>query len=235
MLFSILWHILCVHIVDGECYWVDVSFPIHSNKVSTNYPWLPHNVDPNIPVPEHYRGMPIQRLGDRQQFYDDFMEGCRAYYGLHGDSCDAVERDRIAMSVRQPQSMQNYTTLGFKKIQAPSALKSLLDEHWNKNKDKKKLEQWFSGNTYTNHWNSPTYMVSVEDTNLKGAGQDLKQKIWDATKDTLEEWTGMELRQTSLYGVRVYTEGAILSPHADRLPLVSSAIVNVAQDVDEDW
>jgi hypothetical protein len=29
--------------------------------------------------------------------------------------------------------------------------------------------------------------------------------------------------------------GAILSPHVDRLPLVSSCIVNVAQDVDEPW
>lgn len=29
--------------------------------------------------------------------------------------------------------------------------------------------------------------------------------------------------------------GAVLSPHADRLPLVSSCIVNVAQDVDEPW
>merc|ERR1719203_895398 len=45
----------------------------------------------------------------------------------------------------------------------------------------------------------------------------------------------MELRLTSLYGIRLYTEGSVLSPHVDRLPLVSSAIVNVAQDVDEDW
>jgi len=45
----------------------------------------------------------------------------------------------------------------------------------------------------------------------------------------------MEQQPSSLYGIRVYTEGAILSPHADRLPLVSSCIVNVAQDVDEDW
>lgn len=29
--------------------------------------------------------------------------------------------------------------------------------------------------------------------------------------------------------------GAILAPHVDRLPLVSSCIVNVAQDVDEPW
>lgn len=28
---------------------------------------------------------------------------------------------------------------------------------------------------------------------------------------------------------------AVLSPHADRTPLISSCIINVAQDVDEDW
>ena len=38
-----------------------------------------------------------------------------------------------------------------------------------------------------------------------------------------------------MYGISQYTEGAILSPHADRNPLISSCIINVAQDVDEDW
>ena len=87
----------------------------------------------------------------------------------------------------------------------------------------------------TNHWASPTRMVSVEDNSLDGGGLNLKQAIWDAAQDTIEHWTGMELQPTSMYGIRVYTEGAILNPHVDRLPLVSSAIVNVAQDVDEPW
>ena len=78
-------------------------------------------------------------------------------------------------------------------------------------------------------------MVSIEDRQLRGGGPQLKQKIWDAAKDTIERWTGMELQPTSMYGIRIYTEGSILSPHVDRLPLVSSCIVNVAQDVDEDW
>lgn len=33
----------------------------------------------------------------------------------------------------------------------------------------------------------------------------------------------------------MYKEGAILATHVDRLPLVSSAIINVDQDVDEPW
>ena len=133
------------------------------------------------------------------------------------------------MSLRQPQSMLNYTDTGFKKIRAPERLRKLLTDYWETNKDKKKQEVWSAGNTYTNHWHSPTYMVSVEDSTLRGGGRNLKNNIWDAAKSTIEEWTGMELVPTSLYGIRVYTEGAILSPHVDRLPLVSSAIINVAQ------
>jgi len=96
-------------------------------------------------------------------------------------------------------------------------------------------ENWPKGNTYVNHWDSPTYMVSVEDSKLRGGGHIIKQAIWDAAKDTIQEWTGEELTECSLYGIRVYTEGATLATHVDRLPLVSSAIVNVAQDVDEPW
>lgn len=78
-------------------------------------------------------------------------------------------------------------------------------------------------------------MTSVEDSKLRGAGLQLKNKIWEAAKSVIEEWTGMEQKPISMYGIRTYTEGAILSPHVDRLPLVSSCIVNVDQDVDEPW
>jgi prolyl 4-hydroxylase len=91
------------------------------------------------------------------------------------------------------------------------------------------------GNTYTNNWDSPTKMISVEDSGLRGGGSALKLQIWNAARDTIQEWTGEELTQCSLYGVRVYYEGAVLAPHVDRLPLVSSAIINVAQDLDEPW
>jgi hypothetical protein len=75
----------------------------------------------------------------------------------------------------------------------------------------------------------------VEDTTLRGAGLVLKQKLWDAAQNTLEEWTGEKLTPCSLYGVRIYQEGAVLATHVDRVPLVTSAIINVAQDVDEPW
>jgi hypothetical protein len=87
----------------------------------------------------------------------------------------------------------------------------------------------------SNHWDYPSEIVSVEDTSMVGGGYVLKQHIWNAARDTIQEWTGQQLAECSLYGIRVYKEGSILATHVDRLPLVSSAIINVDQDVDEPW
>jgi len=40
---------------------------------------------------------------------------------------------------------------------------------------------------------------------------------------------------TSLYGIREYKRGAVLATHVDRLPLVSSLIIQVEQEVDDEW
>lgn len=109
-----------------------------------------------------------------------------------------------------PLGMVNYTETGFMKIPAPKELKELLKNHWELNKGEQSVENWPKANIYTNHWAAETRMVSVEDNSLEGAGYHLKDKVWAAARDTIEKWTGMELQPTSLYGIRVYTEGAIL-------------------------
>ena len=158
------------------------------------------------------------------------MQGCRDYYGpKKGKTCDSYEEDRLRISLLQPQSMINYTDTGFKKIRAPQQVMELLYQHWEANKNDRTQEMWSTGNIYVNHWESPTYMAAVD------SGFHLKDKIWDAVKPTIEEWTGMEQKPVSQYGIRIYTEGAVLAPHVDRLPLVSSCIINVAQDLDEPW
>ena len=65
---------------------------------------------------------------------------------------------------------------------------------------------------------------------MEGGGYILKQHIWNAARDTISEWTGQQLAECSLYGIRKYVSGAVLATHVDRLPLVSSAIINVDQD-----
>jgi prolyl 4-hydroxylase len=84
-------------------------------------------------------------------------------------------------------------------------------------------------------------MVSLDDSKLRGgAGSSIfQQTLWTAAKEAVAKWIPdievEDLVECSLYGIRVYTEGAILSSHVDRLPQVISIIINVAQDVDEPW
>lgn len=146
-----------------------------------------------------------------------------------------TEKSRLKMSRDQPATQHNYTEVGFLKRKLPEDIFKTLKDFFDNNVANKHEEKWGRGYTYTNHWIAPTYMVSVEDNSLIGAGQDLKAKVWDGIRPIIEQWTGHKVKPTSMYGIRVYTEGAILATHVDRLPLVSSCIVNVAQDVVEPW
>jgi hypothetical protein len=159
-------------------YGVDCSFPIHHTDFKCG-----------------------DMLGNRKTVYEVYMQGCRDFYGKRGNRCDSTEKDRLEMSLRQPQSMVNYTSTGFMKIRAPKEVQELLFNHWEANNHLREQEVWGVGNIYSNHWVSPTYMVSVENTKLRGAGSRLKEKIWAAAKSTIEQWTGMELRPTSVSSV----------------------------------
>eukprot|EP00536_Pseudo-nitzschia_multiseries_P014946 jgi/Psemu1/262545/estExt_Genewise1Plus.C_7950003 len=171
----------------------------------------------------------------RQKFYDDFMEGCFEAFG--GTSCLEQEMERHDMNIAQPQSMVNMTSTGYHKTKAPASLMKLLTKFWEDNRERKQSEEWGPGSIFVNHWEVPSYVVDLDNKKLKGGGEEIKKAIYDAAIDGVAEWTGgqAKLRPVSVYGIRQYLEGAILSPHVDRNPLVSSGIVNVAQDVEEPW
>ena len=109
-------------------YGVDVSFPMHHPNVTTDNP-----------------------LGDKQKFYEDLINGCVEHYEKEkegkGQRCLNNEKDRVAMSLRQPKGMQNYTKLGYTKIRAPENVFKLIKEFWELNKDNQKPERWPAGNT----------------------------------------------------------------------------------------
>lgn len=200
----------------------------NSHQIPASPPTYYYGVDVSYPI--HWG---IDRNSFQGKRYEELMAGCARAYSRA--ECEATEKSRLKMSLDQPRTQHNYTTLGFKKMRVPEDVFSALRSFYDSNKANKKLEQWSRGYTYTNHWSSPTYMVSPEDSNLRGGGTTLKNFIWEGISPIIEEWTGHKLRPTSMYGVRIYTDGAILATHVDRLPLVSSCIVNVDQDVREPW
>lgn len=227
-------------------YGVDVSFPIF-HSVSSNFAWLPHNQEgrrreghknqgnSSFETPIGQRNKPLQPLGDRQHMYNEHLAACRSYYPKEPHNCDLNEYNRMLMNLRQPSSMVNYTETGFQLIQAPKTLVEVISKFWKQNHYKGMQEQWPVASTHVNYWEAPTYLISVDDKGLRGSGPELKKQIWEASAAVLEEWTSQELQPCSLYGIRVYGTGAIMLPHVDRLPLVASAIIPVAQDLEEPW
>jgi len=187
-------------------YGVDASFPMH------------HALQPTAPGFE---------------LYQEFMRGCGA--ASSNRACENNEASRMSMNRDQPPRQRNYTSLGFGKLRAPRAAYDAARAFWDQHKDQPSEESWPPGNTYVNNWVAPTRMVSFEDRRFQPLGLRTKEKIWAGVKPVLEAWTGQRLKPTSLYGVRIYGDGAVLATHVDRLPLVTSAIIQIDQDVDEPW
>ena len=197
-------------------YGIDYSWPQHNYKVHENS--------------KHTFG------NDRQSTYNNYIKGCYKKYDKA--ACIDYEKTRIEMNNRQPQSVYNYTKeLGFKKIKAPIKIFNKIQKFWNDNKDQLSIEEFGYGDAAVNTWaNESSYIIHVENDTLIGGGFELRDEIWDAAEETIRNWTGHgKMRTVSCYGIRVYKDAAILTSHVDRLPLVSSAIINVDQDVDEPW
>lgn len=192
---------------------------------SSDYHHLPSDYGVDYSYPIHY---PLDNTTWHAQRYYDIMKGCYEAYTY--EECMETERARLKMSLEQPRTQYNYTEVGFKKIKAPRVVYEALKNYYEANKHNRKEEKWSRAYTYTNHWESPSYMISVEDVSYSGGGQSFKDFIWSNISPVIEEWTGHKLKPTSLYGIRVYTNNSILATHVDRLPLVSSCIVNVAQE-----
>ena len=84
--------------------------------------------------------------------------------------------------------MQNYTKVGFLKTRAPEKIIELATKFWDQNHVNMEQENWPVGNSYINNWVSPTYMVKIEDGRLRGGGSQLRKQLWDAARESIEDW-----------------------------------------------
>eukprot|EP00429_Kryptoperidinium_foliaceum_P002855 CAMPEP_0176007848 /NCGR_PEP_ID=MMETSP0120_2-20121206/3443_1 /TAXON_ID=160619 /ORGANISM="Kryptoperidinium foliaceum, Strain CCMP 1326" /LENGTH=250 /DNA_ID=CAMNT_0017340619 /DNA_START=123 /DNA_END=875 /DNA_ORIENTATION=+ len=205
------------HVKIATSYGVDVSWPMQQEKVLTE----------NNPL-----GVDV-----RQSIYDEYIRGCvgnekaQVLSKKHVRECNRWENDRITMNRNQPAISQNYTHAGYAKVDTPSSVRETLQSIWDQHQESKQEELWERHNTYLNHWATPSHMIDIG--TILSRSQEMK--LVKEVQTVLEAWTQQPLVLTSVYGIRIYGPGAILAPHVDRLPLVSSAIINVAQDVEEPW
>jgi prolyl 4-hydroxylase len=194
-------------IIYFSCFQTIVPFNLWNSKNNENFDVDPNDygVDYTYPIHHHLNSKRTPYFSSR---YNDLMKGCYKKYSKN--ECDVTEEVRLDMNLAQPASEHNYTEVGFKKLKVPKEAWEPLLSFYNSNRDKERLESWPRGNTYVNHWDSPSYMISLEDSSFRG-GQVLKKIIWDTVKPIIEEWTGKKVEPTSLYGIRVYHDKAILA------------------------
>lgn len=167
----------------------------------------------------------------QQELYSRYMEGC--YENIDKDICDRNEKNRMALNALQPSLMENITAIGYAKMKTPTTTQQILKSYLERFEGNLEYEEWWT-QTHTNHWDRTP---DSHDIQLFMPLAD-RQTIQREVQDVLEQWCGVSLTFTSMYGLRIYREGAVLAPHVDRLPLVISAILNVDQEMEEglqDW
>lgn len=146
--------------------------------------------------------------------YETYMKGCSETYTP--ELCQQNEADRIAINAAQPSQLRNFTAAGYAKVQAPAKSFRLLKEFWEKHSAENLLtERWEAANTHVNHWAVPTLTLRVDAPD--GPTLKNRRRIVEEVQNILEQWSGgVPLVPTSMYGIRVYQNGAILALHVDR-------------------
>jgi len=203
-----------VCIANANEYGVDTSWPIHYQSLTDASNQLFGN--------------------DKNELYDQYIKGCQVKYPHIAQQCIHNEHERFRLNRNQPKQMTNYTSVGFRKVRLSDELFATIQDYWQEEVidkggiGKLQIEEWPEANTYTNHWVSPSRMKHLTK---------YQAEIWRETEAHIREWipSAKSFSRSSLYGIRVYTTNSILATHVDRDPLITSAIINVAQDVDEDW
>jgi len=123
----------------------------------------------------------------------------------------------------------NYTEVGFKIATMPESLFTKINDFY-RSHNAKKQDEYVPGDFIFTSDKKGKSSVLIELT------ESLRTDIHDCMKPMLEQWCGKKLAPTYVYGIREYQDKAVLKSHRDRIDThVISVIINVDQDVNEDW
>ena len=65
--------------------------------------------------------------------------------------------------------------------------------------------------------------------------EELIKRLDERIRPIVKEWIKEEVQLSGIYGIRIYRNGAWLKNHCDRPGYILSGLLNIDQDVDEDW
>jgi len=121
-----------------------------------------------------------------------------------------------------------YTAGGFRKLPIPDTLYQPLLEFYREHRGEGRPEIVEGGFITGPDRDSNSRLIELPD--------DLKSLSHEVLLPVLEDWCGIRLEPTFVYGIREYARGARLWPHRDRAGShVVSATLTLDQDGDEPW
>jgi len=145
----------------------------------------------------------------------------------------------IALNEEQPEWVPKFTEVGFEKVKIPPNVFDMLQKEYERLKPFMFVESCAravinceqiinDGGECRLHSSKRTFMMEPSHV--------VKNKLKEALHPMAETWANVKLKHEATYGIRRYTNGSWLTSHVDRFNThVVSAILNIGQDVDEDW
>ena len=134
------------------------------------------------------------------------------------------------MSRQHPQeAIENFTSSGINKFRIDASILQPITSYFFNHYEQGKIDEFIEGNYINNsHEKIASHLLPLP--------KELSNPLIDYVQDLCTSWCGLELEHTALYGIRIYKRGTSLNMHRDRPHThIISAIINVAQSVDEDW
>ena len=121
-----------------------------------------------------------------------------------------------------------YTDVGFKKDKLDESLHQKILTFYQENSASLQIENVAGGYIETDAEGSASHTIEMPN--------DLRDEVHQSLLNKAEDWSGIRLLPTYVYGVRIYNRGAILKPHRDREEThIIGVIINIDQKVDTPW
>lgn len=135
-----------------------------------------------------------------------------------------------ARSDRNRRVLPALTPEGYARVRMPERLFRVLARWLRHRAGTAKPEAEVESVVRSTQGGPPSRLVRLESESL------LARAVLARMQPQLEAWCGEALVPESIYGVRVYGEGAVLYRHVDHVEThVASAVLLIAQDLDRPW
>ena len=109
---------------------------------------------------------------------------------------------------RHNRVKRTFSELGFKKGRLPDDIFASMGAFYYNNRQNKVREEWTGKGVFVNWWETDCSFLQIPWA--------MKAKWQIRLRELVEEWAGVPIEQTDMYGLRRYEHGARLLTHVDR-------------------